>query len=95
MVAMGAPGGLDGLRLKDAPNHDSAAVLARIQVGPPNLIGNSLTIATQPDVVDPTKSIKIFGTNWAAHGVSRCYQQPQSIRAHLITSPYRLAVKLW
>src|ERR1700704_6586890 len=93
MVAMRATRWLDRLGLEQAANDDAAAVLARIQVGPPNLVRPPLAIATQPDVVDPTKSIQILGTNWAAHGVPRCYQQPQSLRAYLITSPYRLLVK--
>jgi hypothetical protein len=74
MVAMWPSRGLDWLRLEQAANDDSTSVLARIQVGPTNLIRNALAIGTQPDVVDPTKSIQVFGTNWAAHRVPRCYQ---------------------
>jgi hypothetical protein len=55
--------------------HDAASVLARVGVGPNKLVSDPLAVAAQPDVVDPTKTIKVFRANGPGHGVPRCYQQ--------------------
>ena len=71
---------LDLLLVEQAPDHDAAPVLARARVRPPEAVGDALAVAAQPDVVDPAKTIKVFGANRARHGVNGCYQQPAGLR---------------
>ena len=54
--------------------HDAASVLARLAVRPGKLVGDTIAVGTQPDVVDPTKTIKVFRANRPGHGDPRCYQ---------------------
>jgi hypothetical protein len=63
--------------------HHAASVLARVGIGPGKLVGDTLTVAAQPYVVDPTKTIKVFRADRPGHGF------PPMLSA----GPYRLAVK--
>ncbi len=74
---------LDGLGLEQPAMHHAASVLARVSIGPGKLVGDTLAVAAQPYVVDPTKTIKVFRANRPGHGV------PPMLSAR----PYRLAVK--
>jgi len=73
---------LDGLGLEQPAMHHAASVLARVSIGPGKLVGDALAVAAQPDVVDPTKTIKVFRANRPGHG------DPPMLSA----GPYRLVV---
>jgi hypothetical protein len=96
MVSPRAARGLDGLRIEETPMHYAASVLARLGIGPGKLISDALAVATQPDVVDPTKTIKVIRANRPGHGVP-----PMLSAGNMVTvmwaqgaASYRAAVKL-
>jgi hypothetical protein len=73
--------GVNRLRLEQTPDHDTAAVLARLGVRPAQLVSDAFAIGAQPDVVDPAKPIEIFWDDRSGHPVSRFKQQKQSLCA--------------
>src|SRR4029077_17507663 len=52
-VAPRPRGGVDRLGLEQTPDDDPAAILARLAVGPAQLVGDALPVPAEPDVVDP------------------------------------------
>jgi hypothetical protein len=68
MVSTRGACGLDGLGIEQPAMHHAASVLARVCIGPGKLVSDTLPVAAQPDVVDPTKTIKVFRANRPGHG---------------------------
>src|SRR5207302_975227 len=69
-------GGLRRLRLEEAPDHNAAAILAGLTVRPAQLVGDSLTVRAEPDVVDPPKLEEILGDNRSGHPVPQPLSGP-------------------
>ena len=95
MVSPRAARGLDGLWIEEAPMHHAASVLARFAIGPGKLVSDALPVAAQPDVVDPTKTIKVFRANRPGHGDASMLSAGNLLTATArpAAGPYRLAVK--
>jgi hypothetical protein len=77
--------GLDRLGFEQPPDHHAAAVLSRLRIRPCELIGDAFAIATQPDVIDPAKSIKVFSGDRNGHRRSPMLSAGNmlSVRSHL------------
>src|ERR1700686_1327294 len=73
-------GGLDRLGLEQLPDDDPAAILSRLGVSPCELVCDAFAVATQPDMIDPAKSIEVFSCDRSRHGAARCYQQATCFR---------------
>ena len=86
--------GLDRLRLQKPADHDPAPALSRLRVGPSELVGHAFAIATQPDVVDPAKSINVFGADRGGHRRPPMLSAGNmlSVSGCLTPAPYRLRV---
>ena len=86
---------LDRLGLEQLADDDAAAILPRLGVGPSELIGDTLAVAAQPDMIDPAKSIEVFGSDGGGHRRSPMLSAGNmlSVRAYLTAAPYRLRVK--
>ena len=94
VVAPRTARGLDRLGLEQTAKHHPASVLSRFGVGPGKLVRDALPVVAQPDVVDPSKTIKVFRANRPGHGVHRCYQLGNRVTGADVSTadPYRLAV---
>jgi hypothetical protein len=57
VVAPGAGGRIHRLWIQEATNHDPAAVLAALRVGPAQLICDALAVRAEADMVDPAKTV--------------------------------------
>jgi hypothetical protein len=73
VIATRRAGGIHGLLVQEAPDHDAAPGLARLGVGRAQLVGNTLAIRAQTDVVDPAETVQIISANGCGHGVNRLY----------------------
>jgi hypothetical protein len=95
MISARSACGLDRLGLEQPAHHDPASVLSRLCIRPAELIGDAFAIATQADVIDPAKSIKVFGSDWGGHGGASMLSAGNilSVRVYLTAAPYRLPVK--
>jgi hypothetical protein len=69
MVSTRSACGLDGLGIEQPTMHNAASVLARVCIGPGKLVSDTLPVAAQPDVVDPTKTIEVFRANRPGHWI--------------------------
>jgi hypothetical protein len=86
MVSTRGACGLDGLGIEQPAMYHAASVLARVGIGPGKLVSDTLSVAAQPDVVDPTKTIKVFRANRPGHGVP-----PMLSAGNMVTATVALA----
>ena len=87
VVAQRAARGSDWFGIEQSPHHDPAAVLPRARVGPADLIRDPLAVATQPNVVDPTKAIEVVESQRGRHASPRML--PAAADAYSARVPFR------
>jgi hypothetical protein len=95
MIPARRAGRLDRLGLEQLADDDPAAILPRLGVSPTELVRDAFAVATQPDMIDPAKSIKVFRGYRAGHrsGSMLSAANVLSVRGYLTAAPYRLLVK--
>jgi hypothetical protein len=64
---------IDRLLVQQAPDDDAAPGLTRLGIGRAQLVGNTLAVRAQADVVDPAETVQIISANRCGHGVNRLY----------------------